>query len=415
MGDLERWRDEFPILSRSVYMISNSLGAMPRDTARHLAEYAETWATRGVRGWEERWWEMPSEIGNKVAGIIGAPAGTVSMHENVTTAHMVALSCLRPTAARKRIVCPAMDFPSMMYLYRAQAAAGFELRIVPAEDDLSISTDRMLEAIDESTAVVAFSHVLFRTSYIMDADAIVRRARQVGAATILDTYQSAGIIPVDVQAIGTDFAVGGCLKWLCGGPGNAFLYTRPDVLQRAAPAFTGWLSRQHPFDFDFEGSDLDFRVLHSDLLKTRKSRSDPDLRSDAMRMMNGTPSIPAYYAALAGLEIIAAVGVDRIRAASIDMTRRLLALVDQYGFTSAASRNPDRLAGTVAVNVPDALRVSRTLKARDFIVDYRPPVGVRLSPHFYNTMDEIERVMAEMASIVRTKDYADAGPSSLVT
>jgi len=394
MDDLARWRDEFPILARTVYMISNSLGAMPRRTARDLAEYAETWATRGVRGWEDRWWEMPREVGDKVARIIGAPAGSVSMHENVTTAQMVALSCLRPTAARRRIVCSAMDFPSMIYLYRAQQAAGFELRVVPAEDDLTASTERLIEAIDESTAVVAFSHVLFRTSYIMDADAIIRHARRVGATTILDTYQSAGIIPVDVAALGADFAVGGCLKWLCGGPGNAFLYTRPDLLRHAQPSFTGWLSRTHPFDFDIEG---------------------PDLRGDAMHMMNGTPSIPAYYAALAGLDIINAVGVDRIRAASRAMTQRLLSLVDEYGFTSAASRDPDRLAGTVAVSVPDALLVARTLKARDFVVDYRPPVGVRISPHFYNTTDEIDRVMAEVASITSKKDYVDGGPASLVT
>ena len=396
MGDLERWRDEFPILSRSVYMISNSLGAMPRRTARDLAEYAETWATRGVRGWEERWWEMPSEIGNKIAPIVGAAAGSVSMHENVTTAQMVALSCVRPAGARKRIVCSAMDFPSMIYLYRAQRAAGFELHIVPAEEDLSVSTERMLDAIDDTTAVVAFSHVLFRTSYIVDAGAIARRAREAGAINLLDTYQSAGIIPVDVASLGVDFAVGGCLKWLCGGPGNAFLYTRPDLLKRAAPSFTGWLSREHPFDFDIEGS-------------------DPSLRADAMRMMNGTPSIPSYYAALAGLDIINTVGVGRIREASRAMTARLLALVDEYGFTSAASRDPERLAGTVAVDVPDALRVSRTLKARDFIVDYRPPVGIRISPHFYNTIDEIDRVMAEIAAITAAKDYADGGTPSLVT
>jgi kynureninase len=394
MDDVARWRDEFPILSRTVYMISNSLGAMPRQTARNLAEYADTWATRGVRAWEERWWEMPVEIGNRIAPIIGAPAGSVSMHENVTTAHVVALSCQRPSPSRNRIVCSAMDFPSMVYLYRAQQAAGFELRIVPAEDDLTVHTGRMLDAIDGSTAIVAFSHVLFRTSYIMDAAAIARRAREAGAAVILDTYQSAGIIPVDVTALGVDFAVGGCLKWLCGGPGNAFLYTRPDVLVRAQPSFTGWLARRHPFDFGIE---------------------DDAVRDDAMHMMNGTPSIPAYYAALAGLDIINQVGIGRIRERSTQMTARLLALVDQYGFTSAASRDPDRLAGTVAVNVPDALRVARTLKARDFVVDYRPPVGVRISPHFYNTMDEVDHIMAETASIVATKDYASGDPGSLVT
>ena len=394
MDDLERWRDEFPILSRSVYMISNSLGAMPKQTARNLAEYAETWATRGVRGWEERWWEMPLEVGNKIGRIIGAPAGSVSMHENVTTAHMVALSSLRLAGRRKRIVCSAMDFPSMVHLYRAQQAAGFELHVVPAEDDLSLSTERMIAAIDDRTAVVAFSHVLFRTSYITDAAAIAARARQAGAAVILDTYQAAGIIPVDVAALGVDFTVGGCLKWLCGGPGNAFLYTRPDRLKTARPSFTGWLSHQHPFAFDID---------------------DQDVRDDAMHMMNGTPSIPAYYAAIGGLDIINEVGIERIREKSQRMTARLLALVDEHGFTSAAARDPNRLAGTVAVNVPDALEVSRTLKARDFVVDYRPPVGVRISPHFYNTMEEIERIMAEMASIVAKKDYATPDVLSRVT
>jgi len=394
MDALDTYRDEFPILSRTVYMISNSLGAMPRRTARNLADYADTWATRGVRAWEERWWEMPVEVGNKVGRIIGAPAGTVSMHENVTTAHMVALSCLRPSAARKRIVCSAMDFPSMVHLYRAQHAAGFDLRVVPAEDDLSVDTGRMIEAIDDTTAVVAFSHVLFRTSYIMDAAAIARRARDVGAAVILDTYQSAGIVPVDVTALDVDFAVGGCLKWLCGGPGNAFLYTRPDRLKTARPSFTGWLAQQHPFAFDID---------------------DAEMRDDAMHMMNGTPSIPAYYAALAGLDVIHEAGVGRIRDKSKQMTARLLALVDEYGFTSAAARDPERLAGTVAVNVPDAPLVSRTLKARDFVVDYRPPVGVRVSPHFYNTMEEVDRVMAEIRSIVAKKDYAAADAVSRVT
>jgi kynureninase len=393
MDDLERWRDEFPILSRTVYMISNSLGAMPRRTRQNLIEYADTWATRGVRGWEERWWEMPSEVGNKIARVVGAPSGSVSMHENVTTAHMVALSTIRPNGPRRRLVCSAMDFPSMIHLFRAQQAAGFELHIVPGEDDLTIATERMLDAIDERTAVVCFSHVLFRTSYIMDAAAIAARARDAGALSLVDTYQSAGIIPVDVTALGVDFAVGGCLKWLCGGPGNAFLYTRPDLLKVAEPSFTGWLSHRAPFEFEI---------------------GPIERRDDAMHMMNGTPSIPAYYAAVAGLDIVNDVGVDRIREKSKRMTGRLLELVDEYGFTSAASRDPERLAGTVAVSVPDASAVSRTLKARDYIVDYRPPVGIRISPHFYNTFDEIDRIMAEIKSIVDTRDYA-AGGGSLVT
>jgi kynureninase len=397
MDDLERWRDEFPILARTVYMISNSLGAMPKRTARNLAEYAETWATRGVRAWEERWWEMPLEVGNRIARIIGAPNGTVSMHENVTTAHLVALSTVRAAGTRRCIVCSALDFPSTIYLLRAQEANGFELRVVPG-DGFAVDADRFLSAIDESTALVAISHVLFRTSDVVDAARIAARAREAGAAIVLDCYQSAGIIPVDVTDLGVDFAVGGCLKWLCGGPGAAFLYTRPDRLKTARPSVTGWLSHAMPFAFDVGPITAP--------------------RDDAMRMMNGTPSIPAYYAAIGGLDIVAEVGVGAIREKSQRMTRRLLDLVDAHaaeGFSSAAPRDPPRLAGTVAVNVPDAPLVARTLKARDFIVDYRPGVGIRISPHFYNTTGEVDRIVAEIASIVRKKDYAEPAARSVVT
>jgi kynureninase len=393
--DLERWRPEFPILERAVYMISNSLGAMPRGAAESLADYARTWATRGVRAWEERWWEMNREVGDKVAAIIGAPAGSVSMHENVTTAVMIALSCVSPRPGRNRIVCLASDFPSMIYLYRAQEPLGFELTIVPAEADLTVRLDRLLEAIDERTAVVALSHVLFKTSTIVDPAPVVARARDAGALVILDGYQSAGIIPVDVTALGVDFFTGGCLKWLCGGPGNAFLYVRPDLRTTLRPRFTGWFAHRAPFGFDI-------------------GALEP--RDDAMAMMNGTPSIPAYYAALPGLEIIAAAGVDRIRAKSMRMTAHVLDLAERHGFPSLAPRDPDRLAGTVAVNPPDALQVSRALKARDFVVDFRPGVGIRVSPHFYNTFDEIDRLMEETARIVERKDYdARAAARSVVT
>ena len=393
--DLEGWRAEFPILERTVYMISNSLGAMPRRAADSLAEYARTWATRGVRAWEERWWEMGREVGDKVGAIIGAPPGSVSMHENVTTAVMIALSCVSSRPDRNRIVCLAADFPSTIYLYRAQEPLGFALNLVPVEADLTVREDRLLEAIDERTAVVALSHVLFKTSTIVDPAPVVRRAHEVGALVILDGYQSAGIIPVDVAALGVDFFVGGCLKWLCGGPGTAFLYTNPELRHSLQPRFTGWFAHRAPFAFD---------------------TGPLDPRDDAMRMMNGTPSIPAYYAAIPGLEIIASVGVDRIRARSRQMTARVFELAERYGFPSIASRDPERLAGTVAVNPPDALQVSRSLKARDFVVDFRPGVGIRVSPHFYNTMDEIDRLMAEMAQIVERKDYdARVQSRSLVT
>ena len=209
MPDLSTYRAEFPILSRSVYMISNSLGAMPRGVSASLADYAEIWATRGVRAWAERWWTMGTEVGDAIGRLIGAPAGSVSMHENVTTAHAVALSCLPVPGRRRRIVCCAGDFPSTIYLLRAQHALGFELTIVPAEADFTVDAARIVDAIDETTAIVAISHVLFRSSFIVDPRPIIERAHAVGAQVVLDTYQSAGIIPVDVTALGVDFATGG--------------------------------------------------------------------------------------------------------------------------------------------------------------------------------------------------------------
>lgn len=393
--ELLRWRPEFPILDTCVYLISNSLGAMPRGAAHGLQRYADLWAGRGVRAWEEHWWELAGQMGDRVGTIIGAPPGSVSMHENVTTASAVAVSCFQPRPGRNKLVCLKNDFPSVLYLYEAQEGNGWKVQRVEGEPDLSVREDRVLEAIDSETLVVALSHVLFRNSYIMDVGPIIRRAHEVGAVVVLDTYQSAGIIPVDVTALDVDFAVGGCLKWLCGGPGNAFLYTRPDLLATLRPRLTGWFAHRAPFDFD---------------------TGPLEPRGDAMRMMSGTPAIPAYYAAIAGLEIVAAVGVDRIRAKSKRMTSRLIELIDEKGWPCSVSRDPERVAGTVALAVPDARHVARALKSRDYLIDYRVGAGIRVSPHFYNSLEELERIVDEVDRILRDHDYdAEAPPASLVT
>jgi kynureninase len=389
---LEAWRPEFPILERTIYMISNSLGAMPRAAARSLADFADTWATRGVRAWEERWWELATEVGDRMAAIIGGVRGSVSMHDNVTTAQMVALSCLEPRGRRRKIVCSAADFPSMIHLYRAQQALGFDLHVVSAGDDLNVAEDRLVDAIDDDTLIVAFSHVLFRTSFVVDPRPVVDRARRVGALTMLDVYQSAGVLPVDVAALDVDFATGGCLKWLCGGPGNGFLYTKPELLPSLRPRFTGWLALAHPFSFDID---------------------DGELRADAMRMMNGTPPIPAYYAAIPGLDTVARVGVDRIREKSTRMTARLLELVDLRGWPSPTSRDAGRVAGTVAIDIPNALAASRALAARDVVVDYRPRVGLRVSPHFYNTFGELHQLVEALDDVLRCDLVS--GPAPRVT
>jgi kynureninase len=380
---LLRWREEFPILAHTVYMISNSLGAMPRGVYDKLREYAETWARRGVRAWAEGWWELPVTVGNQIAGIIGADPGTVSMHQNVTLASAVILSCLDFQGRRNKVVMTAMDFPSVLYLHQKFLPPQARLVIVPSEDGIGISSEKLLEAIDEETRLVATSHVLFKTAYIQDVQAIVARAHAVGALVAIDGYQAVGTLPVDVKALGVDFYVGGCVKWLCGGAGGGYLYVRPDLAAQLEPRLTGWMA--HPRAFAFE--------------------TEMAYRTDGFRFLNGTPSVPALYAVQPGLAIIAQVGVEAIRAKSVRQTTRLIELAQERGFRVSASSDAARRGGTVAIDVPYGYEVSRELIRREFLVDYRPQAGIRISPHFYSTDEEIELTIREIDEILRTKAY----------
>ncbi|MER3544262.1 MAG: kynureninase [Chloroflexota bacterium] len=380
---LLRWREEFPILSQTVYMISNSLGAMPRGVYDKLHEYAETWATHGVRAWAEGWWELPVTVGNQIARIIGADPGSVSMHQNVTLASAVILSCLDFQGRRNKVVMTAMDFPSVLYLHQKFLLPQARLVIVPSEDGIGIPTEKLLAAIDEETRLVATSHVLFKAAYIQDVQAIIARAHAVGALVVIDGYQAVGTLPVDVKALGVDFYVGGCVKWLCGGAGGGYLYVRPDLAAQLEPRLTGWMA--HPRAFAFE--------------------TEMAYRTDGFRFLNGTPSVPALYAVQPGLAIIAQVGVEAIRAKSVRQTTRLIELAQERGFRVSASTDPARRGGTVAIDVPYGYEVSRELIRREFLVDYRPQAGIRISPHFYSTDEEIELTIREIDDILRTKAY----------
>ncbi|MFI5174392.1 MAG: aminotransferase class V-fold PLP-dependent enzyme [Terriglobia bacterium] len=377
-----QWRKEFPILESTCYMISNSLGAMPRKTYDDLREYADTWANRGVRAWEEAWWMIPSAVGNLVAPLIGAGSDEVVMQTNVTLTQAQVLSCFEFKTPRNKIVCEAMNFPSVLYLYQQATRQGARFVTVPSPDGIHTPTELMLAAIDEETLLVPISHVIFKSAYIQDVRRIIDQAHQVGALVILDVYQSAGILPIDVKALNVDVVIGGCLKWLCGGPGNAFLYVRPDLYEKLEPALTGWLSHESPFDFE-----------------------PPPIRRrhDVWRFLSGTPPIPAHYAAKAGLEIINQVGVSAIRENSIRQTSRLIALADEAGLKVNSPRDPDQRGGTVSVDLPYAPEVAQDLVRRNFLVDYRPGAGIRLSPHFYNTDDEIDAVVTEIEKVARDR------------
>ena len=384
--DLLRWREEFPILERTVYLNSNSLGPMPRGVRDQLGAFMDQWDQRGVRAWldDDGWWDMPVTVGNLLCDILNAQHGTISMHQNVSVAESVILSCLTFDAPRNKIVYTDMNFPSVMYIMEEQRRRGARVVEVPGSDDgVSVDLDRLLEAIDEETLIVPVSHVLFRSSYIQDAAAIVKRAHEVGAMVILDIYQSAGCVPVDLQALDVDMAVGGSVKWLCGGPGAGYLYVRPDVAEQLKPTYTGWQAHARPFDFE---------------------RGATKWGELAYRFLNGTPHVPALFAAKTGYEMIREIGVDRIRARSLHLTQTLLDAAAAADIPVTCPEDQEHRGGTVALNSPDGKAVCDELNRRDFVCDYRPEAGIRLGPHFFVTEDECRSVVDEIVKILKQRD-----------
>jgi len=385
--DLLKWRGEFPILDDTVYLISHSLGAMPRATYERLHEYADIWATRGVRAWAEGWWHMPVTVGNQVARIIGANPETVVMHQNVSICQSLILSCLLPlpeNSRRRKIVYSELNFPSVMYVYEAHARAhGLRIETVKSDDGITVPLERMLAAIDEETLLAPISHVLFKSAFLQDAKAITERAHKVGAMVILDTYQSAGTVPFSVRDLQVDFATGGSVKWLCGGPGAGYLYVRPDLIDRLEPKTTGWMAHEEPFAFDSE------------------LRYAPNIT----RFLHGSPAIPALYAAQSGYEIIDTIGVEKIREKSVRQTQRVIELAHEAGFRVTSPKDPAQRGGTITVWDDHAAAITKELIRREFIVDYRPGAGVRISPHFYTRDEELELVIAEMKKIRDAKAY----------
>jgi kynureninase len=296
------------------------------------------------------------------------------MHQNVTVAEAIVCSCFRPVdPKRNRVVYEAENFPSVRYLYQAQRRRGADVHVVP-------DAAAVVDAIDERTLLVPISHVVFRTGEIQDVEAIVDRAHTVGALVVLDAYQSVGTVPLDVTALGVDFAVGGSVKWLCGGPGAGWLYVRPDLAETLEPAFTGWQAHARPFAFEAE----------------------QDYAGGAARFLTGTPNVPALYAATAGYDLVEEVGVERIRERSMRQTALLVELLDGAGFDVVSPRDPTRRGGTVVVRPPEFMAVQQELDARDVLCDARPEAGIRLGPHFFNTDDEVRHAAEQIGEIVAT-------------
>jgi kynureninase len=384
MDKLLKWRQEFPILERTTYLISNSLGAMPRGVRDSVSEYAKAWGERGVRAWEEGWWDLAGNVADQIAPLIGAEAGEVSLHQNVTTTQAVIASCFDWHGPRNKVVMTDLEFPSVQYFYHEQRRHGARVELVPSRNTVRFDLDAFLAAIDESTLLVPISLVLFRSSFIVNAQAIIEKAHRVGAHVVLDVFQATGTIPVDVRGLGADFAVGGVLKWLCGGPGVAYLYVREDLRQKLRPGFTGWLAHRRPFAFEAGAIDL---------------------RDDAYRFLNGTPHIPALYACRPGLAILNEIGARAIREKSVYMTTRVLEGAQARGWRVNTAENAAERAGTVSLECPHALEVSRELLARDILIDYRPGAGIRISPHFYNREEECDFALSQIEEILKARAW----------
>ena len=377
---LLRWRDEFPILSRCNYLISNSLGAMPRGVYDSLHYYADTWAEQGVSAWGTGWFELPQSVGNKIAPLMGAAPDTVLVHQNASIANSILFGSLDFSDTRRdKVVITELDFPSDVYVLRRWLPENMRIHMVQSPDGITIDTDELLDAIDERTRLVSVSHVLFRSAYIMPAQEIVAKAHSVGAQVVFNGYHSVGVIPVEVGEWDVDYFIGGVLKWLCGGPGGVFMYARPDLLPSLHPKVTGWFAHRSPFSFDVEKLEL---------------------REDAYRLMNGTPGIASLHAIQPGVDIIGQVGVAAIREKSMRQTSLIIELADELGYEVVSPRDAARRAGTVTVNPPQAYEVSCELPARDIMVDFRPKAGIRIAPHFYNTDAEVAAAMSAIPEIL---------------
>lgn len=371
------WRPRFPALEKCVHLISHSLGCVPAKAEEDLAEFFDLWQTKSITAWDD-WIPEIGRAATRLEKLVSAPAGTVTMHQNVSTVMSVLASCFEYTAARNKIVYETLMFPTVSYVWKAEERRGAVVELIPSADGTTIDADAVCAAIDEHTVAVPIQHVVFSSAFIQDVKKIARRAAEVGAHVILDCYQSIGTIPIDVVDLGVSFACGGSVKYLCGGPGAGWLYVRKDLIERFEPRVTGWFANAHPFAF------------------TMPAQTYADT---VWRYLGGTPAIAALYQSRAGHTIIGEIGVARIREKSLTLTGQAIAWVDELGFKLNSPRDPATRGGSVVFDFTGAADVTRELNRRRFFCDHRPGVGIRIAPHFYSKASELDLFFAELKKI----------------
>lgn len=377
--ELARYREDYPILADTLYMNSNSMGAMPRQAATALQQYAADWAREGAEVWPH-WFDVLRDTADSAARFIGAPAGQTILNQNVAYFQAAIAGCLDYTKGKNRVVVESLQFPNVLYVWERHRELGAELALVPSDDGMTIPTERFLDAIDERTAIVPLSHGIYVSGALQDVAAITRRAHEVGALVMVDVYQTAGAVPIDVAAWDVDIVVGGSHKWLCGGPGTAFMWMKPELRERLRPRTTGWMGHADPFAFE-----------------------PPPIRyaTDHRHFLAGTPSIPAYYLARAAYENLHAIGVPTIRRHNLALCQRIIDRALAAGLKVHSPLAHDQRTGFVAVDFPGSEAASRALIAEHVKLDWRPNCGLRLGPHFYNTAEEVERLMDRVVALAR--------------
>ena len=378
---IDRHRIEFPTLASGIHLLSHSLGPVPRAAHESMLAYIDAWEHHTSEdAWATSWWELSRRVGDRIAHILGGQPGSVQIEPNASLALATVASCFDfKGATRNKVVTTALDFPSMEYFWDAQRQTGARVEVLPSTDGISVPLERILDAIDDETCLVALAHTSYRSSYRVDVSPIVERAHAKGALVLLDVYQSAGTVQLSAADWNVDFLIGGTIKWLCGGPSCGYLYVRPDLQRDLKPRLTGWVAHDAPFDF-----------AHAPMRYARSVR----------RFAQGTPSIPALYSAIPGLEIIEAVGIPDIASESERRTQLLIDFASERGWTINTPLEKDRRGGSVMIGVGDAKVIVERLAERRVYVDWRPSAGLRVSPHFFNTDEEVEEALNILAELM---------------
>jgi kynureninase len=376
-----RRREEFPTLASGIHLLSHSLGPMPRATRDSMLTYCDNWEHHTSEdAWATSWWELSQRVGDQIARILGGAPGSVQIQPNASIALSTVASCFNFGSRRNKIVTTALDFPSMQYIWEATKELGARVEIATSDDGIIIQPERVLDAIDEDTCLVALSHTSYRSSFRLDPGPIIERAHQVGALVLLDVYQSAATVKLEASEWEVDFLIGGTIKWLCGGPACGYLYVRPEIQRELKPRLTGWVAHDDPFEFA--------------AAPTRYARS-------VRRFAQGTPSIPALYSAMPGLRLIEDVGVTEIARESRRRTEWMVQFALERGWQLNSPRSPEQRGGSVMIGVSDGPAMVEQLAARGVFVDARPGAGLRVSPHFFNTDEEVQRAMAILAELIK--------------